>query len=357
MKACIKKLLCLGMLMLAFVILMPTQTEAITNLKQKTAKKTSATITWKKSAGEASWQVEYVMSTKNWVSAKTMDLSEGKLKTTGKKTIKSTMLSKTKYTCKGLQAGRIYKVKVHAFNAQGEKIKSATKTIKIETLPDKVECTAAYWPEVLENPDSLAFAGMVHFVTQDSADGYQVRVMDMEGKTLANETYKYKKSSTINHKSGNYIQYQSGNQGTYTFFAQKGKEPTYKVKIRAYQIRNGKKVYGAWTTAYGLRQPIVQYRVLDDGSVQLRWNKNSSVTGYAVYVSDEKKTFTVKSTRKAFNKSKVVTCSGNMTTVTLKKGFFKPGKTNYILVTAEKNVGGKIYSSYCWTHYVFKVDF
>lgn len=367
MKKALRNLVLVMAFTFMFSAFMPTQAEAITNLKQKTTKKNSATITWKKSAGEVSYRVEYEKDKKVWKSDKLLDLSYGQIVSKNYKFVQSKMLNKTSYTMKGLQTGRTYDVTVKAYDKNGKEIPYAEKTLTVKTLPGKVEVLSSafgqYEVDGEENNEYLTedtFAN-TFFIIQDSADGYQVQLCDYTGKVVAKRSIKTKQMGFVDEtadESGIEITENFDDTGMVSFASTIKSVPMYQIKIRAYCNVRGKKVYGPWGTGVGLGQPTAQYKKSSDGTVSFRWDKNIAATGYELYLFNENNISSFDDMKlSAFNKRLVKSVGAGVTMVTLPKKHFKKGLEYYYIVLAKKKVGGKVYKTSAVDSYRLKFTY
>lgn len=110
---------------------------------------------------------------------------------------------------------------------------------------------------------------------------------------------------------------------------------TYSYKVRAYKVENGKKVYGAFSKAYSLKDvtgPIAVKKVkaisVKTGTSKVTWAKVSGAAGYEVQVSTDKTHF-----KKA--------PSGDVRSTSYTRAKLIKGKTYYYRVRAYKIVSGK----------------
>lgn len=164
----------------------------------------------------------------------------------------------------------------------------------------------------------------------ESADGYEIVLMDSKGKIRkkANTTFG---STDLNRVKR--TMYYSG-------------------KVRAYTILNGKKKYGAWSAkAHFVPQPIATVKKTSKKvkkktvrKLRISWKKISGVDGYDVYVSNNKKKFT-----------KVASVNSKKSSVSISKFKNKTidkKKEYQVYIVAKKKVGSKICKSaytYYWT--------
>ncbi len=115
---------------------------------------------------------------------------------------------------------------------------------------------------------------------------------------------------------------------------------TYYYKVRAYHVKNGKKIYGGYshilTFKLKLATPKISKVIKSSStSAKVSWSSISGASGYEVY----------QATSKTGAYKKVATTKANVKSYQLKN--FKKGKTYYIKVRAFRMVDGKkVYSSY-----------
>ncbi|MDO5294025.1 MAG: hypothetical protein Q4F05_14895 [bacterium] len=114
---------------------------------------------------------------------------------------------------------------------------------------------------------------------------------------------------------------------------------TYKYKVRAFKVVNGKRVYGSYSNVITvITKPAVPTVKLQSSSkaIKISWNKVSSGTGYEIYMASSK----------AGKYSKVQEVKKNKITSYTKKKLTK-NKTYYFKVRSYKMVSGKkLYSEY-----------
>ncbi len=188
--------------------------------------------------------------------------------------------------------------------------KPVTKPAKVTSLKSKKQTTTKVtlsWKKV------------------SGAKGYQVYVYNTKKK-------KYECVKTINTNTASYTVSKVGGKSL-------AAGTTYKVKVRAYKVVNGKKVYGSYsnvlTTATKTKAPTLTVKAAKK-KANLSWKKVSGANGYEVYMS----------TKKTSGYKKVTTIKKS-STVKYTKTKLKSNKKYYFKVRAYKTVNGKkVYSAY-----------
>lgn len=219
----------------------PYQSKATTN---------GITINWTKSEGATSYKIYYYIS--------------------GTRVLKGETTN-TYFTLKGLNNGQdlpfswieIIPVKSSGtYKAEG--YSEAIYSSNVRLVPKKVTNLGIkyFWSSL--NEINIGFnATKFH-------DGYQYEVYNLNGKKPVIKSYTSSNYSTT-----------IGNIKEYRF---------YKVRVRAYVIVNGKKVYGAWSDYKGFAfQPKVNISTSGSSGFKLSWKKVKYAKSYTLYMSTAQK--------------------------------------------------------------------
>lgn len=168
----------------------------------KVANLSSVSLTWKSTKGAEKYEI-YQYVKKKWK----------KIKTT----------SKTSYTVKNLKAGKSYKFKVRAVRASDNIKGDFSSVLTVKTSPKKVTL------DTLKSKKKKQ--AVVTWKTVSGATGYEVKYSTSKKftkKTTATTTVKKDKTNKITLKK-----------------LKSGKK--YYVKVRAYKVVDGKKIYGSYS--------------------------------------------------------------------------------------------------------------
>ena len=219
------------------------------------------------------------------------------------------------YTFSNLQAGTKYYVDIdYAYTSYGYTYTgSICSSDSVVTLPGKVtNVNQVKWWYYIQSVD-------IQWDRQTGVNGYEYIMKDESGKTIANGTKTYYSGNSLSQSVKN--------------------NTVYNLVVRAYSIINGQKYYGEYSDkAYFFTQPMVKSAKINNGKLELKWEKVRGVTSYDIYISNKEKT----------GYKKVKTVGKNKTSVKLnkfnKKKFVK-GKKYYVYIVANKKVGKNTYTS------------
>ena len=221
-------------------------------VKSKTA--TSVTLQWNKNASATGYELQ---------------------KWDGKKWVTLTKISKnstTTYTVKSLKASTTYKYRIRAYKTIGKatQYSAYTATLSVNTNPTNMSGFKAK----SKSYNSI----MLQWNKNTSATGYELQKWD--GKKWVSLTKIAKNSTT-----------------TYTVKSLKA-STTYKYRIRAYKTIGKTTQYSAYTTTLSVNTNPTNMsgfkaKSKSYNSITLRWNKNTSATGYELQKWDGKKWVTL----------------------------------------------------------------
>lgn len=313
---------CIKIIFLALIMmfLMPTQVQAITNMRQTAATDSTASIAWTADPGEAYYEIEVETATYYW---------EGNTHKSDYHWVNLGKTTGTSFVLTGLNGGMYHEFSITAYDANGDWLQSETYN-KLFTLPGKVDVFGHkfQWGYAV-NHIPVNYNLMISFVGQETAQGYQVKLMNSKGKKLKTKKVK-----------------ETGNVFYFPQFMQLKKQ-VYCIQVRAYTTYDNKKVYGTWgDKIYVLPSPQCRARY-KNGKVEIAWSKIKGATGYDIYMG----------TKKKGNYKKVASVSKNKSSVKIKKygnAKFKKNKTYYYYVIAKKASGGKTYCSEITYRYKMK---
>lgn len=272
-------------------------------LKQEDTKTTSIKLSWKATKGATGYRLyKYNTKTKEY-----------------EKVITTT---KTSYTVKGLEAGKVYTFRLRPYTKSGSKVNWGKyyETFEAMTRPSKVV-------NVNFEPLSTKTAKL-SWNKVSGATGYRVY------KYVA-KTNEWVKIRTITSTSTQINSMKSGT--TYTF------------RVRAYKKLNGRTLYSSASDSIVITSELnnvsVREVVPSKTAVSLKWDKTKGADGYLIQYA----------LNSDYSGKKSVTVSdGSVTEKSVTK--LKNGKIYYFRIKAYKEVSGKkVYSSE-WTEYQVKVD-
>lgn len=301
-------------LLIIFMLFIPMESKAATNIHQTGMKEEAVTIAWNRVNGEATYDIYIYMPISSYW--------KGGVLYTNYSLQLSGSTNQNTYTFSNLEGGNQYKIFIYSYNSNDEEMYS-TEYI-IETLPRKAEIyrTSLKWGSYYSygQNKTMTYNLYTDILAQDSADGYEICLYNSKGKKV--------KTIKISAKNGATIRQ--------TFYSLK--DNAYRVKVRAYKKVNGKTCYGKWSDKeYVLRQPKCMARWYKN-KLDIKWEPIKGVTGYDVYLCDIKKG--------TYKKVKSVSSKTSMVSIKkYKSKKFKNGKKYYYYVVAKKKIGGKTYES------------
>ena len=195
--------------------IMPAQVSGLKTTKRST---TALTLSWTKQSGVSGYVVQkYDSKNKKWVTCKTVTSNTNSLS-----------LSK-------LSAATTYSFRVRSYKkASGQTLYgSYSATLKTPTAPNKVS-SLKFTCDVY--PKKGKASQTVSWKKQSGVSGYELKFYNMD----YDDSYYLEKTKTINKAS----------TGSYTYKVTYATGEGYaRVKVRSYKVVNGKKYYGAWSTA------------------------------------------------------------------------------------------------------------
>lgn len=195
--------------------IMPAQVSGLKTTKRST---TALTLSWTKQSGVSGYVVQkYDSKNKKWVTCKTITSNTN-----------SISLSK-------LSAATTYSFRVRSYKkASGQTLYgSYSATLKTPTAPNKVS-SLKFTCDVY--PKKRKASQTVRWKKQSGVSGYELKFYNMD----YDDSYYLEKTKTINKAS----------TGSYTYKVTYATGEGYaRVKVRSYKVVNGKKYYGAWSTA------------------------------------------------------------------------------------------------------------
>ncbi len=195
--------------------IMPAQVSGLKTTKRST---TALTLSWTKQSGVSGYVVQkYDSKNKKWVTCKTITSNTN-----------SISLSK-------LSAATTYSFRVRSYKkASGQTLYgSYSATLKTPTAPNKVS-SLKFTCDVY--PKKRKASQTVRWKKQSGVSGYELKFYNMD----YDNSYYLEKTKTINKAS----------TGSYTYKVTYATGEGYaRVKVRSYKVVNGKKYYGAWSTA------------------------------------------------------------------------------------------------------------
>lgn len=156
------------------------------------------------------------------------------------------------------KAGRIYHVRVAAYDLSGGRIGTAYQA-ECRTLPGEV---------TLRSQKSYATSGSMKFFwnTVQSAAGYELRATDLSGGSMGSQRV-------------------SGRASTVFYGLPAG--TFYRLRIRGYIRINGKNIYGPASYTYVGQQPRVRFKWASSSVVRVSWPEVEGAADYSVYVTDD----------------------------------------------------------------------
>ena len=253
------------------------------------------------SSVKIAWYEPYNEYTETYIGYGTSQAAAEKM--VNSKKIKKVAGLKT-HTITGLKAGTKYYVSVAYKEKYGNGIMYLVKNSEVYTNPGQVKNVKLNtWSYFLKSATA-------NWDLQSSVDGYNYVLKNASGKTVASG----------NTEFPNLVKFNVNNN------------QVYKLTVRAFAERDGKKVYGAWSKeAYLIPEPALNKPTASASGIKLSWNKVSGATNYTVYVST--------SPNKGYKKVATTT----KTKYTIKKVNGK--KTNsttkyYVYVVANKKASG-----------------
>lgn len=269
-----------------------TQPSDVANVHQTGATSSSVTIGWNRAEGATSYRV--------------YQYNNGVYTLKGETTGTSFTISGLKNTA-SLPFTYLYVESVRSagtYRAAG--YKRGVSNFHIKLIPAKVKNVNIkyYWQSLKEI--NFGFNASVFY------DGYQYQLWNINGKKAlrTGETSSYY-STTLKNIKG------------YRF---------YKLRVRAYIIINGKKIYGQWSDFKGFAfQPKVKIKS-SGRNLKLSWKKVKGAKSYTVYMSTSQKT--------GYKKVKTLKKTSYKVTK-FKKKRLKRRKTYYIYVVANSKIGKK----------------
>ncbi len=293
------------------VIMMPVTAQAFTNLRQTNATSNSATITWDASPGEEYYEISYGKKTQYW---------KGNTYYTDSTWVDVGKVYGNSYTFKGLIGGEYFNYYICSYDEDGTWI-SYQNVNDLYTLPGEVEVFKhKYQWGYAFNSIPLFYDLSISFVGQDTAEGYQLKLMNHKGKKI--KTWKIE---------------DTGNTFYYPKIENLNKD-VYCIQIRAYTTYKKKKVYSKWCDKiYVLKSPLSKARY-KDGKIEIAWDKVNGASGYDLYMC----------TKKKGKYKKVASVSSKKTSVLVKKyggSKIKKNKTYYYYIIAKKKSGKKTFKS------------
>lgn len=303
-------------LIIAAIMMLMFQTKdvkAIVAVDQTDMQAGSATVSWQKQSDEVYFRMYIWMPESEWKGTKLIT-------TYTNKCLGDT--ASTTYTFTGLEAGQTYEYIVWALDADKDPLREIKGTIKTAPAQVKDLKLMLKWSSFYElgTKKTMEYNLYVDIIAQNSADGYEIILYDNKGKQVKKVNAKANESSIRR----------------YVF--KDLKQNFYRVKARSYNTFKGKKYYGAWSTKdYALRQPASAAK-FSGKTLYIKWEKIKNVSGYDIYLNDEKKgEFT-----------KVKSVGKNKTMISVKKlrgKSFKKGQTYYYYVVAKKKAGKTTFKS------------
>lgn len=300
-------------LMFLIIIYHPRDVFAVTKVVQTTMESNSAKVTWQKESDETYFRVYIWMPDSEWDGTKLITTYTNYC--LGDTTASS-------YTFVGLEAGQTYDYIVWALDSEKDPLRKIegmikTKPAQVKDLSLKLKWSSYY---ELDSKNKMDYNLYVDINAQNSADGYEIRLYNVKGRQVKKVFSKAYESSI--HR--------------YTF--KDLKDSAYRVKVRAYNTFKGKRYYGKWSTQdYAFRQPA-SAAAFSNGLLYIKWEKTPQVTGYDIYVNDQK----------SGTYKKVKSVGRNTTMISVKKikgKSFKNNKTYYYYVVAKKKNGKRLYTS------------
>ncbi len=218
------------------------------------------TVSWSKCTGASAYQIFlYNSKTKKWDK---------------KDTVKGTSA-----TISGLQPGTSYKIRVRAYKKSSKILYSPYASLTAKTTVGKVS--------------SLKFTASVNsseitWKSVKNATGYQVYIYNTEKS-------KWERKKTVKTNSATITDLRSAT--------------SYKVKIRAYNSKKPKTVYGEYSSVAVMatkpeKVKTVEVTQFTSSTATLRWTKVPRVTGYYIYIGKtENPKSSIKYEKKYFTKS------------------------------------------------------
>lgn len=195
--------------------IMPAQVSGLKTTKRST---TALTLSWTKQSGVSGYVVQkYDSKNKKWVTCKTVTSNTNSLS-----------LSK-------LSAATTYSFRVRSYKKlSGQTLYgSYSATLKTPTSPNKIS-SLKFTCDVY--PKKRKASQTVRWKKQSGVSGYELKFYNMD----YDDSYYLEKTKTINKAS----------TCSYTYKVTYGTGEGYaRVKVRSYKVVNGKKYYGAWSTA------------------------------------------------------------------------------------------------------------
>lgn len=195
--------------------IMPAQVSGLKTTKRST---TALTLSWTKQSGVSGYVVQkYDSKNKKWVTCKTITSNTN-----------SVSLSK-------LKAATAYSFRVRSYKKTSSKTLygNYSSTLKTTTSPNKVS-SLKFTCDVY--PKKRKASQTVRWKKQSGVSGYELKFYNMD----YDDSYYLEKTKTINKAS----------TCSYTYKVTYGTGEGYaRVKVRSYKVVNGKKYYGAWSTA------------------------------------------------------------------------------------------------------------
>ena len=226
-------------------ISMTTKPAKVTNLDVSVTTRNSVTLSWDKVTGASGYKI-YSYNTKT----KKYKL----LATTKKLSYKVTKLSTAqKYT---------YKVQAYRTFSKATYEGSKSDSITVSTAPDVVTG--------IKQTQRAPKAITITWKKVKGATGYRVYRYDMNGKLLAKFDTKTNSFKDRELEAGKYI-----------------------YKVRAYVHTNDHDSFGSYSKAYtgctkAWKVSGIAVNAVNDDSVTIQWTKQSGVSGYEIYLYDEK---------------------------------------------------------------------
>lgn len=293
MKKRMKTVLLTCMTFLLLLIMIPGTKVNAASLEQTDATQNSITIAWEAQNKALNYQIVLITYDKQYQRTETL--------------LATLPATQTSYTISRLSAGTAYSIQVkYDYPGYSSTYSSPLGYLyNAKTLPGKVtNVKQSRWYYFIKSFQT-------EWDKQTAADGYEYQVTTSSNKKKASGESSYNNLSVEKIKNN----------------------MVYIVRVRAYTVLNGQKIYGPWSDkCYCFTQPRITGIKQSGNKLTIKWGKVSGATGYDVYLSTKKTS--------GYKKVKSVGSKTNQVTISKFKGKkLSTKKTYYFYIVTKKKVG------------------